>query len=522
MNKKKPKRVDVRSVMDKLSAARRQKFYTSGAPVSLLFLAIFVIISSFILIWNKNTLNGLWYRQPDTFRPLLLTAALMFVISSVMGLYVAAYQPRIVKNHLRGGILLTTLIIMIALIRIGVLYPFIPAYLIIVPVLILAVMMTIAYSQRFALGLTSFLILIAALSQFENHDFNQQSFAVLFTTGIGMCITILLLKGIRTRSKLIEVCSISGFVIFVMAWLTGWWLQESTNADINISNTKILTNSAWAGGSALAIGFIMQGLLPFIEKLFRTATSLTLLDYGEATKPLLERLAMEAPGTFNHSWQIGMLAESGANAIGANGLLCRVGSYYHDVGKLNKPRYFVENQGERLNQHKELSPTMSRMIIVGHVKDGLELAREYKLPRVLHQFIATHHGTTLVEYFYHEATKQENANDSSIAETDFRYPGPKPSTKEAAIVMLTDAVESATRAMQDPTPNRIENIVHEVGQKRLQDGQFDDCDLTMRELKLIEESLIKSLCGMYHGRIAYPKQEKNGKKKSTPPVKSGV
>jgi len=310
MNKKKPKRVDVRSVMDKLSAARRQKFYTSGAPVSLLFLAIFVLVSSFILVWNGNTLSGLWNRQWDTLRPLLLTIALMFVISSVMGLYVAAYQPRVVKNHLRGGILLTTLIIMIIIIRIGVLYgmrypkisPYL-TYLIVVPVLILAIMMTIAYSQRFALGLTSFLILIAALAQYENHNFNQQSFAVLFTTGIGMCITILLLKEIRTRSKLIEVCSIAGIVIFAMTWLTGGWLLESASIESQVTTTDILINSAWAGGGALAIGFIMQGLLPFIEKLFRTATSLTLLDYGEATKPLLERLAMEAPGTFNHSWR---------------------------------------------------------------------------------------------------------------------------------------------------------------------------------------------------------------------------
>ena len=151
---------------------------------------------------------------------------------------------------------------------------------------------------------------------------------------------------------------------------------------------------------------------------------------------------------------------------------------------------------------------MSRMIILGHVKDGLELAREYKIPKILHQFIETHHGTTLVEFFYHEATKKGAEAGQTVAETEFRYPGPKPESKEAAIVMLADAVEGATRAMQEPTPSRIENVVHSMAMKRLMDGQFDNCDLTMRELHLIERSLIKSLCGMYHSRIAYPKLEK--------------
>ena len=157
---------------------------------------------------------------------------------------------------------------------------------------------------------------------------------------------------------------------------------------------------------------------------------------------------------------------------------------------------------------------MSRMIIIGHVKDGIELARQYKLPRVLHQFIETHHGTTLVEYFYHEAAKKEAEEGRTVTETEFRYPGPRPQTKESAIVMLTDAVESATRAMQDPTPSRIEDIVNTVAMRRLQDGQFDECDLTMRELRLIANSLVKSLCGMYHGRIAYPKQEKRERLRS--------
>ena len=232
---------------------------------------------------------------------------------------------------------------------------------------------------------------------------------------------------------------------------------------------------------------------------------MTLLDYSDANQPLLKRLAMEAPGTFSHSLMIGSIAEAAAEAIGRNGLLCRVGAYYHDIGKINKPGYFVENQIGSLSQHKELSPAMSQLIIVGHVKDGIELADEYGLPAVLKQFIETHHGTTLVEYFYNQAKKKLDEKPSELSETEFRYAGPKPLTKEAAIVMLSDSVEGTVRALPEVTPTRIEVIVHNMAMKRLQDGQFDECDLSLRELSLIETSISKTLIAHYHGRIAYPK-----------------
>ena len=512
MPKKKTKRVNVRSSINGQQAATLQRFLDSGAAESLIMLAVFVILSSFVLIFEgPETLQGLWIGDGALYRSLLLIMALMLILSVALGLYVWAFQPRIVKNHLRGGVLLATMLCMIIPMRAGVVNQW-PPYLIVVPVMLMAIMMTIAYSQRFALGCAGFLLLVGVMALYESRDLSNElseleiavmlsnhGIAVLLATGTAMGFAVLRLKEIRTRSKLIEVCSLAALVVFVMIWLVGLWLR--------IDSSEILINSFAAAAGTVAVGFLMQGFLPFIERLFRTATSLTLLDWSEATKPLLKRLAVEAPGTFNHSLQIGMLAEAAAESIGASGLLCRVGSYYHDVGKLNKPRYFVENQAERINQHKELSPTMSRMIIIGHVKDGLELAREYKLPRILHQFIATHHGTTLVEYFYHEATKREGEEGRAVTESEFRYPGPKPTSKEAAIVMLTDAVESATRSVQDPTPNRIENVVHNVGMRRLQDGQFDDCDLTMRELQLIEDSLVKSLCAMYHSRIAYPKSQ---------------
>jgi len=503
MAKKKSKRVDARRAKEGELAAKRQRFYDSGAPVSILLLMVYVIFLSIILSVGNNTSA----RESDTswpsLRSVLTIGIILFTVSIAMGLYVYSYARRIVKNHLRGSVLLATLLIMLAAIRMSVIYGLSP-YWVVVPVVLTGITMTIAYSQRFALGISGYLILVGAVAIADATGTLREGLGVLLACGCGVGIAILSLKKIRTRTKLIEVCAGAGGSVFLIILVAGLWQGKPWR--------EILPDGLRGAGGMLAVGFIIQGLLPLIERIFRTATDMTLLDYGEATTPLLKRLAVEAPGTFNHSWQIGMLSEAAAEAIGANGLLCRVGSYYHDVGKLIKPRYFVENQAENFNQHKELSPTMSRMIIVGHVKDGLELLREYKIPRVLHQFSATHHGTTLVEYFYREATRQESDSDQLVRETEFRYPGPKPASKESAITMLADAVESASRTLKEPTPSRIEALVHSIAMKRLQDGQFNECDLTMRELELIEQSLVKSLCGMYHARIAYPKVEKQMKR----------
>jgi putative nucleotidyltransferase with HDIG domain len=257
----------------------------------------------------------------------------------------------------------------------------------------------------------------------------------------------------------------------------------------------------------------VQGALPFIERTFRVATALTLLEYRDANRPLLQRLAHEAPGTYNHSLVLGTMAESACKAIGADGLLAHVGALYHDIGKIQKAEYFAENQEASINRHDRLAPTMSLLIILGHVKDGLEMAREYGLPRVLYPFIAEHHGTTVVRYFHHVASEKQpqiasGKHDRAVAEAEFRYPGPKPQSKETAVLMLCDGVEGAVRALPDPTAGRIEAIVNQVLQARLKDGQFDECDITLRELHRVEESVVKSLCTFYHGRVAYPKESK--------------
>ena len=270
-----------------------------------------------------------------------------------------------------------------------------------------------------------------------------------------------------------------------------------------------LADGALAGaGVVVATAFALIAL-PWAERLFDITTGMTLSELRDPKNALLRLLQQRAPGTYNHSLNVATLAEAAADSIGADGLHAYVGALYHDIGKMNKPDYFVENQQRGFNKHDRLSPAMSLLVIVGHVKDGLELAREYALPRSLHHYIATHHGTTLVEYFYDQARRRADEDDAvdRPEEIEYRYPGPKPRTKEAAILMLCDAVESATRAMAEPTPSRIAQLVRAIARKRLTDAQFDECELTLRELAVIEDALTKTLCAIYHGRIAYPKQD---------------
>jgi putative nucleotidyltransferase with HDIG domain len=238
-------------------------------------------------------------------------------------------------------------------------------------------------------------------------------------------------------------------------------------------------------------GFVLGGILPFIENAFGIVTGISLLELGDINHPLLQELVRRAPGTHNHSITVGTLAEAAAKRIGANGLLVRIGAYFHDIGKMLKPHYFVENQNGAVSRHANLAPAMSTLIIIGHVKDGVDLGRNHHLPQPILDLIAQHHGTTLVEYFYHEATRRSDGDPD------------QPAVLESA---FRDAVESASRTLSEPTPARIDSLVGELIQKRLDDGQFDECALTLGELAEIRDSLTKSLIGIYHGRVKYPEQ----------------
>ncbi len=417
-------------------------------------------------------------------------AALLLLVTGLLCLYIAKYQPRIVQNVWRGLAIVALLLLMLGINKLIIFTPGLNPHTAVLSVMMVGVILTIAYDQRFALSI-GFIMTILVTMQIRS------DLAMFLVLAAGLTASVFQLREIRTRSKLLETAAITAGLVFATVWVA----SLAKGVPWNFA----LYDSAWASGFALLVGLIIQGILPLIERVFHIATSMTLLEWCDASRPLLKRLAMEAPGTYNHSLQLGAMCESAAESIGARGLLARVGAYYHDIGKVNKPAYFVENEAGSPSRHDKLSPEMSLLIIVGHVKDGLEMAREYGLPPVLHEFIATHHGTTLVQYFYHAATEQrKNGTDRAPDEVEFRYPGPKPQCKESAILMLADASESSVRAMSEPTPGRIENQVHTMVNRRLMDGQLDECELTLKEVHQIETSLIKSLCGIYHSRIAYP------------------
>ncbi|MFO0972296.1 MAG: HDIG domain-containing protein [Phycisphaerae bacterium] len=330
----------------------------------------------------------------------------------------------------------------------------------------------------------------------------QRLVSRLFLLMIAVGVLVFPLGDLRSRMRLIQVGLISALVAGAMAFAVGLTQEQALGF--------VATQAGIGAAATLLACCAVMVLLPVIERFFGVATSMTLLEWADTSSPLLRQLIQKAPGTWQHSHLLGSLAESAAEEIAANSLLVRVGAYYHDIGKMCKPEYFVENQSARQNVHNRLAPHMSLLVIVGHVKDGLALAVEHGLPRVLHQFIAEHHGTTLVKYFHHLAARQaerQRNGDRPIDDAEFRYPGPKPRTRESAILMLADSVEGAVRSLSEPTPSRIEAVVHEICMARLMDGQLDDCDITLKELARIEQSLVRSLCSIYHGRIAYPATE---------------
>ena len=368
----------------------------------------------------------------------------------------------------------------------------------VVPLLAAVIILAIAYDQVLA-TLTAFvlsiIISLATVATIEH-------FMVLMVVSV---VAIVPISGVSSRSSLIKTGLLVAAVYFAVSWAAGVIRQGS---DIHFEDWNLVVDSLRGAGWCLICCFLVSGTLPFIESRFGIVTDMTLLELSDVSHPLLQELVRRAPGTYNHSMSVATIGEAAAEAIGANGLLVRVGAYYHDIGKMEKPEYFIENAsaGEG-NRHDSLAPAMSTLIIIGHVKDGVSLAKEHNLPQQLIDFIAQHHGTTLVEYFYHEATRQADEDHKSDAEeANFRYPGPKPQTKEAGIMMLTDAVESASRTLSEPTPKRIENLVHEITMKRLHDGQFDECNVTLSEIHKIEDSLTKSLIAVYHGRVKYPEQ----------------
>lgn len=423
--------------------------------------------------------------------------ALFLVISllaMLVVLYVARFQHALAQSlpKIVGvcGLVLLTIVL-------GILLNSAPWHAVLVPLTVTALILTIAYNPQFALLMTVSLTFAMVVTM-------GGKFGDLLVAMGGQATAVLVLRNVRTRTRLVEVGAIAGLAYLAMTVATNLYLGQTWKYLVFEAGRGLV----WGSLS----GFLVSGLLPLIERCFAVVTDVSLLQLSDGSHPLLQELVRRAPGTYTHSMTVATLAEPAAEAIGANPLLTRVGSYFHDIGKMLKPHYFIENQtGE--NRHDSLEPALSTLIIIGHVKDGIALAEQYRLPRPIVDFIQQHHGTTLVEYFYREALRVQEGLGNLPAgvegqphplEPSFRYPGPKPQNRENAIVMLADAVESSSRALATPTPGSLRKLIHDLLMKRLLDGQFEQSGLTLSELHIIEETLAKGLTALYHSRIKYP------------------
>lgn len=362
-----------------------------------------------------------------------------------------------------------------------------------VPILVFAQGMSIAFSWEAAI-VTTFII---ALSLTLSGTFELATFLVMMGT---ITTVVVLSHDIRHRGKSLLVACIAGVTAFALSYATGLFQTQEIQP-------RLFADSSLRMFWGVTSGFIMSGLLPFIERIFGILTPMRLLEIGSPSHPLLQELARRAPATYSHSMQTAAIAEAAAEAIGARAALVRVGAYFHDIGKMMHPDYFTENQNG-VNIHDTLEPRMSTLIIVAHIKDGVDLARQNRLPQPIIDLLEQHHGTLLVSFFYDKANRtSRETTGQELDESPFRYPGPTPQSKEAGILMLADAIESACRSIGDVAPNRIENLVRQISEARMEDGQFDDSGLTLGEIRTIENSMITSILAIKHSRIKYPDKE---------------
>ncbi len=374
-----------------------------------------------------------------------------------------------------------------------------------VPITLAAMSLTILFDSRTAFVGTATISLMVGAQLGGNLNFAITSIFV-------SSFAIYSVRKLRKRSQIFQS------IIFI---LLGYSFAIAITEMLRFSSGKdILNDILYAGINGIIAPFLTYGVIGLLENIFGITTDLTLLELADFNQPLLKMLSREATGTFTHCVTVGNLAEAAADTIGANALLARVGSYYHDIGKITKPEYFIENQAFDYNRHDKLAPNLSAIIILNHVKEGLRLAAEYKLPQAVQDFIPTHHGTTRVEYFYNKAI--EMADDpGEVNDTDFRYPGPKPHTKETGIVMICETIEAVCRSLEKPTMANIEKVVDSIIERRLKEGQFDECPLTLADLKKIKGNLkngtgiLPILRGIHHLRVEYPGQENLTKSEKT-------
>lgn len=336
-----------------------------------------------------------------------------------------------------------------------------------------------------------------------------ESLEIMSLLFVGNLVGAYAVNDARTRGKLI------GAGVFVSLTHVVGIVLMNPNLQVLMTKEFVVDFLYPLASSGFIAALLVAATLKIFESLFGVLTNYSLLELSDFNQPLLKRMVLEAPGTYHHSLVVSNLSEAAADAIGANALLTRVGAYYHDIGKMEKPEYFTENQLVGGNKHDNIEPSMSRLVILNHVKEGVDLAKKNKLNPMIIEFIPQHHGTSLIHYFYQKSLESAEKGEV-IHEENFRYPGPRPQKRETAIVMLADSVEGAVRALDEPTPTKIETTVKKIINNKFIDGQLDECNLTLKEIDKITATFIRILGAMYHSRVKYPDiQNGNSAQKST-------
>ncbi|MFQ5803928.1 MAG: HD family phosphohydrolase [Candidatus Methylomirabilales bacterium] len=439
--------------------------------------------------------------RPLPLGPLSALAVLFFVLFALGGLYfyVRFLEPRPVissKNlYLLGTVILLSILInrflLIILKSLSQSFPVIPlqSFYFTIPVALGSVLLTVLFNTRIAFGGAVSLSLLAKFLVTDDVAF------LLFAL-VGSIVGAFSVRPTQDRSTFFK----AGFWVAIANCVTVLAIipvygRPATTLPFDLGACLV---------NGMSVALFASTLLPVLEYLFETATDLKLLELSNLNRPLLKQLMRTAPGTYHHSLMMGELSEAAAEAIGANPLLCRVGAYYHDIGKVRKPVYFIENHMDALKRHEKLSPHLSSLIVISHVKEGIELALENRLPPTIVDLIPQHHGTRLVTYFYEKAKGSQDPELSEVKEEDYRYPGPKPQTREAAILMLADAVEAAARTLNEPTPARIQGLVQRLANSIFIEGELSECDLTLKDLHQIAKAFVRVLTASHHHRVDYP------------------
>ncbi|MBN1586855.1 MAG: HDIG domain-containing protein [Candidatus Omnitrophica bacterium] len=388
--------------------------------------------------------------------------------------------------------LLGTIILLSVVLYKGIVLSPLPSYC--MPVALASILVVLLVNTEVAIVVTVILSLLAGLISGMNLN-------VALVTFLGGVFAAYFARNARRRAQILQ----AGFAAAVVQFLCIVAIGLINELSVSV----FVQEGFWGFGNGMVSAILVTGLLPLFEWGFKIITNISLIEWSDLNHPLMKEMAVKAPGTYHHSMTVGNLCEAATEAIGGNALLARVGAYFHDIGKIDKAEYFTENQVnlEDKEIHEKLTPAMSRLIIINHVKNGLECARKHNLPQAIADFIPGHHGTSLVFYFYVRAL-EKTPQDEELEEESFRYPGPKPQTRETAVSLLADSVEAACRSMENPTPERIKELVRKIINNKFIDGQLDECELTLRDLERIADAFLRILVGMHHSRVKYPPDDR--------------